>query len=222
MQLAIFCDWLKIKLYQQSWRLYGMDKSKIERHPFTPFLPEGCKVVLCGTFPPKPEKWSMDFFYPNFQNDMWRVFGLIFFNDKDHFFNKQQKTIDKAGIQEMLTKHKIGVGETATEVIRTKDNASDKFLEIVTPVNLDKHFKNAPDCRVIATTGEKAASVIASLTGSLVPKMGEHLQCTVRLEDGSSRDFIHWRLPSTSRAYPMPLEKKKAFYAEMLEFLKII
>lgn len=45
-----------------------MENQKIEHHPFTPFLPDGCKVVLCGTFPPKPEKWSMDFFYPNFQN----------------------------------------------------------------------------------------------------------------------------------------------------------
>ena len=42
---------------------------QIEHHPFTPFLPQGCKVVMCDTFPPKPEKWSMDFFYPNFHNE---------------------------------------------------------------------------------------------------------------------------------------------------------
>ena len=194
-----------------------MENQKIERHPFTPFLPEGCKVVLCGTFPPKPEKWAMDFFYPNFQNDMWRIFGLIFFNDKDKFFNKEEKKVDKAGIQQLLIKYKIGVGETATEVIRTKDNASDKFLEIVTPVNLTKLFTNAPDLEIIATTGEKAASVIASLTNTEIPKMGENIKCTAILEDGSKRDFIHWRCPSTSRAYPMKLEKKMAFYAEMLK-----
>ena len=193
-----------------------MENHKIEKHPFTPFLPEGCKVVMCGTFPPKLEKWSMDFFYPNFQNDMWRIFGKIFYDDKDRFFNKEKKTIDKVGIQQMLIQHKIGIGETATEVIRTKDNASDKFLEIVTPVNLTNLFNNAPECDMIVTTGEKAASVIATLTNNEIPKMGEHIKCTAILEDGSKRDFIHWRCPSTSRAYPMKLEEKTEYYTRML------
>ena len=155
-------------------------------------------------------------------NDMWRIFGMIFYNDKDHFFNKEQKTIDRAGIQQMLSKYRIGIGETATEVIRTKDNASDKFLEIVTPVNLTKLFANAPDCKMIVTTGEKAASVIASLTNTDIPKMGEHAECSAILENGSKRDFIHWRCPSTSRAYPMKLEKKMEYYSQMLRAVGIL
>lgn len=188
----------------------------VERHPFTPFLPEGAKVVLCGTFPPKREKWAMDFFYPNFQNDMWRVFGMIFFEDKNHFFHLQDKTVDKAGIERMLTLHKIGIGETATEVIRNKDNASDKFLEIVTPVDLPSLLSKAPDCTAIVTTGEKAASVIASLTSTAVPRMGDYVNCKVLMPDGSERIFRHWRMPSTSRAYPMKLETKASYYAAML------
>ena len=195
-----------------------MEKERIERHPFTPFLPKGCKVVICGTFPPKAEKWSMNFFYPNFQNDMWRIFGKIFYGEKDYFFNKYNKTVDKAGIQQMLSQYKIGIGETVIEAIRLKDNASDKFLEIVTPVNLSKLFFDAPDCKIIATTGEKAASVIAALTNSAIPKMGEHLDLCTLLVDGSKRHFIHWRLPSTSRAFPMPFEKKTTYYSEMLNF----
>lgn len=193
-----------------------MDIQKIERHPFTPFLPEGAKIVMCGTFPPKPEKWSMDFFYPNFYNDMWRIFGQIFFNDKEHFFDKTTKRIDKEGIREMLTLYKIGIGETATEVIRTKDNASDKFLEIVTPVNLPGLLNKAPDCTAIVTTGEKAASVIAQVSGSIVPKMGTPVKCKVDMGEGNIRDFTHWRMPSTSRAYPMKFDKKAEYYSEML------
>ena len=190
--------------------------NKIERHPFTPFLPDGAKIVMCGTFPPKQEKWSMDFFYPNFYNDMWRIFGLIFFNDKDHFFDKSTKTIDKVGIQAMLTTYKIGIGETATEVVRTKDNASDKFLEIVTPVNLPELLKKIPECKALVTTGEKAASVIATESGSILPKMGEYTNCEVKMMDGSLREFRHWRMPSTSRAYPMKFERKAEYYSEML------
>lgn len=193
-----------------------MEKKKIEKHPFTPFLPEGARVVLCGTFPPKRDKWSMDFFYPNFQNDMWRIFGLLYFGDKEHFFDRAAKRIDKEGIERMLTDHHIGIGETATEVIRTKDNASDKFLEIVTPVDLPAMLAKVPECESVVTTGEKAASVIATLTGTPIPKMGTAESCAVSMADGVIREFRHWRMPSTSRAYPMALEKKAAYYADLL------
>ena len=52
-----------------------------ERHPFTPFLPDGCRLLMLGSFPPGEQRWSMRFYYPNFTNDMWRIFGLCFFND---------------------------------------------------------------------------------------------------------------------------------------------
>ena len=45
----------------------------IESHPLSPFLPEGARMLMLGSFPPKQERWSMDFFYPNWINDMWRI-----------------------------------------------------------------------------------------------------------------------------------------------------
>lgn len=195
---------------------------RVEIHPFKPFLPEGARIVMCGTFPPKPEKWAMDFFYPNFYNDMWRIFGLIFFGDKDRFFDYTSKKIDKEGIQEMLEKNKIGIGETATEVIRTKDNASDKFLEIVRPVDLPSLLEKVPECIAIVTTGEKAASIIADATTSPLPKMGEKVACKLKMRNGNIREFFHFRMPSTSRAYPMKLENKAAYYKDMLGSTGII
>jgi hypothetical protein len=74
-----------------------------------------------------------------------------------------------------------------------------------------------PECHAVATTGEKAAGIIAMLTGTDVPKVGEWRECSIKLEDGSRREFRHWRMPSTSRAYPMKLEKKSEYYKTMLE-----
>lgn len=164
----------------------------------------------------------MDFFYPNFYNDMWRIFGLIFFNDKDKFFNKENKTVDKNGIQQMLSEYKIGIGETVTKAIRTKDNASDKFLEIVKPVDLPSLFARISACGDLVTTGEKAASVISELTNTQLPKMGEKVACEIRMNDGMIRKFTHWRMPSTSRAYPMKLEKKAEFYKSMFECVGVL
>ena len=52
--------------------------SQIETHPLAPFLPVNAKLLMLGSFPPPKERWKMDFYYPNYQNDMWRIFGLIF------------------------------------------------------------------------------------------------------------------------------------------------
>lgn len=164
----------------------------------------------------------MDFFYPNFYNDMWRIFGVIYYNDKEKFFDKTNKRIDKEGIQKMLITHRIGIGETVREAIRTKDNASDKFLEIVTPVDLPELLTKVPECVTIVTTGEKAASVIANLTTTELPAMGEWRECCVRMRDMSIRIFRHWRMPSTSRAYPMKFEKKTDYYREMLKSIGLI
>ena len=63
----------------------------VERHPFEPFLPANAKVLMLGSFPPQSKRWSIDFYYPNFINDMWRILGLIFFNDKNRFVDVAAK-----------------------------------------------------------------------------------------------------------------------------------
>lgn len=44
-----------------------------ETHPWPPFIPPHAKILIMGTFPPAPNRWSMDFYYPNCQNDFWRI-----------------------------------------------------------------------------------------------------------------------------------------------------
>lgn len=57
----------------------------VERHPLEPFLPENARLLMLGSFPPPRRRWSMEFYYPNLQNDMWRIFGYHFFGERDHF-----------------------------------------------------------------------------------------------------------------------------------------
>ena len=67
-------------------------ETPVEHHPLRPFLPEEAKVLMLGSFPPPQKRWSIDFFYPNLQNDMWRIFGLCFFADKMHFVDAANRT----------------------------------------------------------------------------------------------------------------------------------
>lgn len=184
---------------------------EIERHPFTPFVPRNAKVLILGTFPPKPVRWSMEFYYPNKTNDFWRIMGLIFYDDLNHF-RLSDGTFDEPSIRRFLEDKGIALHDTAAAVRRLKDNASDKFLEIVEPVDLGGLLAGMPDCRFVVATGEKAAGVVAELTSSPLPKIGEWV---VAEREVAGRRLEVTRMPSTSRAYPLAVEKKAAAYREM-------
>ena len=184
-----------------------------ERHPLEPFLPEAARILMLGSFPPKKEKWSMDFFYPNFINDMWRIFGTVFFLDRSHFIAPDGKHFDRDSIKKFCEEKGIALYDTATEVIRLKDNASDKFLEVVSPTDIKGLLYRLPGCMAVVTTGEKATDIVCSVFGCAKPETGSHTE--IHLDGEFERDIHFYRMPSSSRAYPLPLEKKAEIYREM-------
>ena len=184
----------------------------VEQHPWPPFIPEGAKYLFLGTFPPKKERWSMPFFYPNRINDFWRVMGLVFLNDRDALWDKELKRFDLNAIKSLISREHIALWDTAMAVRRLKDNASDKFLEIVEAIDLATLLDSYPTITTVITTGEKATGVVASQANIDVPAIGTPIDCQV----GSHR-FTLWRMPSTSRAYPLALEKKAEAYRKVFE-----
>ena len=90
---------------------------KVESHPFEPFLPEGARLLMLGTFPPAEKRWSMPFFYPNFTNDMWRIVGYCFFGDKLHFVADDGKHYRLEELKAFLTSRGIALYDTCTQII---------------------------------------------------------------------------------------------------------
>lgn len=183
-----------------------------ETHPLEPFLPENAKILLLGSFPPPRARWSMEFFYPNFNNDMWRIMGLVFFGDKDHFIINGQKCFDKESIASFCSHTGIALYDSATQIRRLSGNASDKFLDILTPTDITALLARLPMCRSIASTGMKSAEIISSQFGCPIPALGE---CSETIVLGKTINI--YRMPSTSRAYPMSLEDKVKHYRNILE-----
>ena len=186
----------------------------IEEHPLEPFLPSNATLLMLGSFPPQKKRWSMDFFCPNLQNDMWRIFGFLFFNDKEHFLLPGKKAFNKDYLVEFLTEKGIALYDTATAIRRLQDNASDKFLEVIEPTDIRLLLKQLPQCQAIVTTGQKATDIIRSQIEVNEPSVGQN--CLFEFED---RILQLYRMPSSSRAYPLALEKKAAFYRLMLNEL---
>ena len=196
------------------------DKISVERHPFEPFLPEGARMLFLGSFPPQPHRWSMPFYYPNWQNDFWRIMGLIHFADKDHFCIPGEKRFNEALIRRFCADEGLAFYDTACEVRRLKNNASDAFLEVVTPTDIPALLKRIPSCHTLITTGEKATGVVADCFGCPVPAIGEWMEIAGQAGNdeapGEGRAPLRfWRMPSSSRAYPLALEKKADYYRQL-------
>ena len=107
--------------------------------------------------------------------------------------------------------------DTATEIIRLKDNASDKFLEVVTTTDIDALIKKIPDCNAIVTTGQKATDILASKYRCSEPPIGQYVNINI-----GERHIKFYRLPSTSRAYPLALVKKAEYYRKMYQEIGLL
>lgn len=191
--------------------------SVTEEHPLKPFLPENTRLLMLGSFPPARNRWCMDFFYPNFINDMWRIFGIVFFGDKFHFVDNDAKTFKREDIISFLNEKGIGLYDTACKICRTKNTASDKDLEIVEATDLGKLLDTIPSCRAVITTGQKATDTFAAYFGISQPKLGEGVDFSL-----GERNLKLFRMPSSSRAYPMKIERKAEYYERAFRSIELI
>ena len=247
----------------------------IESHPLEPFLPPAARILFLGSFPPPRSRWSMDFFYPNFNNDFWRVMGLVHFSDAQHFVVAGGKRFNYPAVVDFCRQAGLAFFDTASKVRRLKDNASDAFLEILEPTDVGGLLARLPLCHTLVTTGGKASEQLATLlrSASLSPSASPVLHPEVSplpsgapspvqppVADATSPTVIlstsegtpripapsasssspeasisipapggyvdvtawgralrWWRMPSTSRAYPLALSAKAAAYARLWE-----
>jgi len=190
---------------------------EIEKHPLKPFLPAKAKLLMLGSFPPQKKRWSMDFYYPNLNNDMWRIFGILFFDDKDYFLNETRKAFCRERIIDFLNEKGIALFDTASSIRRLQDNASDKFLEVVEATDVTALLQQLPECKAIVTTGQKATDTLRQQFNVEEPKVGDYSEFIFE-----GRAMRLYRMPSSSRAYPLALDKKATAYRIMYQDLQIL
>ena len=192
--------------------------SSVEMHPLAPFHPANAKVLMLGSFPPPRERWTMNFYYPNFLNDMWRIFGVVFFQEKDYFVADNGNSFEETTLRQFLAEKGIALYDTATEVIRQKRNASDQFLEIVKTVDLQTILPQIPNCNTIVTTGQKATETLMGLLNiKQIPPVCGYVDVAFM-----NRKLRCYRMPSSSRAYPKLLTDKSADYRQLFVAIDLL
>ena len=169
-------------------------KGGVEYHPLHPFLPENAKVLFLGSFPPQRKRWCMDFYYPNFINDHWRIEGQIFFGDKNHFVDLEAKRFKIDEIIAFCQEKGLAFFDTSRQL---------------------------PHLRAIVTTGEKATETICTSLGiPTIPKVNTFVTTPLAIRRGVGGEaLLLYRLPSSSRAYPLSFDKKVEAYRQVLNLL---
>ena len=208
-------------------RLSEARAAEVETHPFGPVLPPDATVMMMGTFPPTADKWAMSFHYPNFYNDMWRIYGSVFFDDVNYFRVGDEKRFDPERIRAFMFERGIASCPTVTQAIRETGNASDKNLTVVTSVDLDSILPQVPKVETLFTTGGKATEVLLNLLAeppakSKYPKTNQSMDYPYEWQSDNNKKadvniLTLYRLPSTSRAYPLALDKKIAAYKDFFK-----
>ena len=197
----------------------GAETLDVEWHPLIPFLPRQTRILFLGSFPPQRKRWCMDFFYPNFINDHWRIEGWVFEGDALRFVEQERKTFRLHAIVAHLKRHGIGFFDTAIAVRRLADNASDKFLEVVVPTDIHAMVEHLPALRAIVTTGEKATETICdSMHIPAIPKVNT-ATAIPDTYNADGKQILLYRLPSSSRAYPLAFDKKVEAYRQFFNSL---
>ena len=209
--------------------------SEVERHPFEPFLPVGSKMLMLGSFPPAPRRWCMEFYYPNFTNDMWRILGYIFFKDKDYFVDHSKETFYLDKLKDFLTRERIGQCNIAATACRKNGTAADKGLKVIEPLDIAKLLRESSDCKILVTTGGLATKELRKTLIRrdliMIDEKSREYSIPSRLKMGESVRFIFkenyremslYRMPSSSPAYPMKIDRKAEIYAKMFKELGML
>lgn len=172
---------------------------------------------MLGSFPPPRARWSMDFYYPNAQNDMWRIMGMLFYGDTGHFITG--RGFDAGLIRDFCAGKGIALSDTAYAVRRLAGNASDDMLEVAAPADIKGMLRSLPQCRTVAVTGQKAMDTLLGIfeIDARGPAVGKSYGFFF---EGRAIDL--WRMPSTSRAYPRPIAQKAETYGIMLRACGIL
>ena len=192
---------------------------EIETHPFEPWLPSNAKLLMLGTFHCPTFRCGREWYYPNYTNDMWRIFGLAFFEDKMHFIDEANKTYKLQELKQFLKEKGVAIFDTTLRIRRTTGTASDKDLEIVEPADLDKMLRSLPECKSVLAAGQLATKVFTEHYNidARKMKMGEY-----RTFSFEGRTLKLYREPSSSRAYPMRVEEKATYYKQMFKETHIL
>ena len=118
-----------------------------QTHTFPIFVDKDSEILILGSFPSVKSRENM-FYYAHPQNRFFKVLSILF---------NEEYSLDISKRKEMLIKHKIALYDVIEEC--DIEGSADSTITNIKPIDIKRILKNYPNIKVIATTGNKAASL---------------------------------------------------------------
>jgi G:T/U-mismatch repair DNA glycosylase len=129
----------------------------IEIHPDWDFdIPE-MKTLILGNFPPHKKRWDYEFFYPNKQNNFWRVLAAINGKPLKEISGWPAVKERKAIMKDLKT----GVMNIAAKIKRKGHSARDTDIEIIEYNDVLNVILKHPELETIIIAGYSARNSTA-------------------------------------------------------------
>jgi len=193
---------------------YNID-SRIE-HPFKLVFAEGNpKFLVIGSFPPTASKMSFNFFYPNGNNNFWKVLQKVFpksktvldlnVSIKNSMIQKEKNELDR---KEFCRENEIAITDMLASCIRLDGNSKDEKLLVQSYSPILTILQKHTTIKRIILTGKSSGSsahhhfyqyLSMNAKDFELDTEGEIYQGKISVED---REIIIFSLNSTSSRSP--------------------
>jgi G:T/U-mismatch repair DNA glycosylase len=130
-----------------------------EGHPWEPFIPVNADKLILGTFPTaEGNRGAYEFFYPNPNNDFWRVLFRVAEKKMEDFRQAEPVQIRK----QILTDLKLGIGDIGKRILRQKESSKDDSLFPIEYTDVFSILDNHPTIRKIIITSSSGGNSVLS------------------------------------------------------------
>jgi hypoxanthine-DNA glycosylase len=128
-----------------------------ELHPWNWFAPENSRVLIVGTFPPTTRNWSFDFFYPNKNNQFWKVIARILNTELE--YPAGELAVEERKM--LLRKLHVAITDMGQHITRSGNSSLDENLSVVEYMNIFQILDENPTIRKIiftSSSGKESAA----------------------------------------------------------------
>lgn len=125
---------------------------KIEIHPDWYFNIPEMKVLILGSYPPHLDKWSFPFYYPNKQNNFWKILAAI--NNAELNYFEGDIAVNER--KQLMRNLKIGVQNMGKVIYRKGKSSLDADIEIKEFQDILAIIKKHPELKKIILSGYSA------------------------------------------------------------------
>jgi len=136
-----------------------LNEYKEETHPWEPFIPANAEKLILGTFPTaEVNRGSYEFFYPNPNNDFWRVLFQAAEKTLDNYKHLEPIEIRK----QILVDLKLGIADIGKKILRQKDSSRDDNLFPIEYTDIFSILETHPTIKKIIITSSSGGNSVLS------------------------------------------------------------